>query len=472
LTLYYFVYVILAAGSISVDHILTLLLLDIIVKNSYAMDVIIAVFTPIKQLAMACLLCVIVMYIFAMVLFLEYNSAGALAFPDDCSSLYKCFKFSVGYGRSGDFNADMHQRINNQWYFSMAFDIAIRFVLLNVIRGITVDTFSELRLAKIDRLRDTTETCFICGINKQVFDRDKASKGFKYHIKTEHNMWNYLFFILYIWEQDKDDDDGLEQYVRRCIDANDISWVPTNKAMCLNLVTEDKEGETRESFMKDIRSMEMNFLNLLAQLQTEVNSKVYQVKKYLMKKSGQEVTPVVPFQMPEQQRAVTCPPSISKPQVAVVKKSSTMSLIDEGPSISMGITLSIEIAEIIGLTFPSRTLDSISCVVRSPLGTVQIENSHVMFHDHSPSLVLFDPIEIIVCEQFNELSQSDDVVVIQIARGSPLRFVGVVHITLGDIAASFEQRIEKSFHAEVGSSVCRGTLVVNTNKREPMPFQM
>jgi hypothetical protein len=67
-TLYYFVYVIFAAVSISVDHVLTLLLLDIVVKNSYALDVIIAVFTPIKQLAMACLLCVIVMYIFSTVL--------------------------------------------------------------------------------------------------------------------------------------------------------------------------------------------------------------------------------------------------------------------------------------------------------------------------------------------------------------------------------------------------------------------
>ena len=67
LTLYYFVYVILATLSINIDHILTLLLLDIVVKNSYAMDVLIAIFTPIKQLAMAMLLCIIVMYIFAMV---------------------------------------------------------------------------------------------------------------------------------------------------------------------------------------------------------------------------------------------------------------------------------------------------------------------------------------------------------------------------------------------------------------------
>lgn len=67
-TLYYFVYVIMAVMSYTIDHIVTILLLDIVMKNSYAMDVLIAIFTPIKQLAMACLLCVVVMYIFSMIL--------------------------------------------------------------------------------------------------------------------------------------------------------------------------------------------------------------------------------------------------------------------------------------------------------------------------------------------------------------------------------------------------------------------
>jgi hypothetical protein len=46
-------------------------------------------------------------------------------------------------------------------------------------------------------------------------------------------MWNYLYFIFYLWEQDKDDDDGLEQYVRRMVDDEKISWFPINNAMSL-----------------------------------------------------------------------------------------------------------------------------------------------------------------------------------------------------------------------------------------------
>ena len=238
MTLYYFFYVVMAAISYKVDHVVTLLLMDIVVKNSYAMDVLYAVIYPFKALSVSLGLMIIIMYIFSVVLFLYINHEEALVVKDDCRSLWSCFKFSVGYGtllllpssppsflsslppilpvvavllvllvllaslaahlcdmctllvlsitcaslsflfcsvllhvyysistvdhpaalmsccgiliccagRSGDFNEDMYQRLDlNQWMFGFFFDIAIHFVLLNVIRGITVDTFSELR---------------------------------------------------------------------------------------------------------------------------------------------------------------------------------------------------------------------------------------------------------------------------------------------------------------------------------------
>lgn len=64
----------------------------------------------------------------------------------------------------------------------------------------------------------------------QVFDRaSDQPEGFRTHVRVDHNMWNYLSFIFLLWEQDKDDDDGLEQYVRRAIAAHDIAWFPMNK---------------------------------------------------------------------------------------------------------------------------------------------------------------------------------------------------------------------------------------------------
>ena len=126
-------------------------------------------------------------------------------------------------------------------------------VLLNIVFGIIIDTFSELRGDKNERVAKTVGFCFICGWEKLKFDQvtnihneahvhycaqahthtkpsclntqadSSGSSGFKLHIDNDHNMWNYLYFIIFIWQQDKDDDDGLELFVRTQIANDDIS---------------------------------------------------------------------------------------------------------------------------------------------------------------------------------------------------------------------------------------------------------
>lgn len=84
-------------------------------------------------------------------------------------------------------------------------------------------------------------------------------------------MWNYFYFILYIWEQDKDDDDGLEHFVRHCIDDEDIKWFPINKAMSLNS-TEDEDDSLYGDIQKDIKESESKVLAKLDHFNGEVNN--------------------------------------------------------------------------------------------------------------------------------------------------------------------------------------------------------
>ena len=56
-------------------------------------------------------------------------------------------------------------------------------------------------------------------------------------------MWNYAYFVINLEEQDKDDDDGIELYVRHCISREDVEWFPKNKAMCLMVEGAKTEGE-------------------------------------------------------------------------------------------------------------------------------------------------------------------------------------------------------------------------------------
>ena len=163
----------------------------------------------------------------------------------------------------------------------MLFFLVVMVVLLNVIFGIIIDTFGDLRTKKIERLQDTTEKCFICGIDKPVFDRaSDTPNGFKTHIRFDHNMWNYLFFIVYIWEQDKDDDDGLEQFVRRSLDANDLSWFPMNRAMRLTS-TVSPEEELRAHLTNDVEASDRHLMQKINIFQSDVCDSLDKILFYL-----------------------------------------------------------------------------------------------------------------------------------------------------------------------------------------------
>merc|ERR1712100_449151 len=129
---------------------------------------------------------------------------------------------------------------------------------MNIIFGIIIDTFSELREKKKEREQHTVGTCFICGLDKLVFDRaaESLDQGFRRHIKDDHHMWSYLKFMIFLFLQDQDDDDGLELYVRQCLESDDLSWLPMEKALCLQAASENKESSSVDHTMEALEEIE------------------------------------------------------------------------------------------------------------------------------------------------------------------------------------------------------------------------
>lgn len=83
--------------------------------------------------------------------------------------------------------------------------------MLNIIFGIIIDTFSAMREVTESKAADMKSTCFICGNDRATMDR--SGSGFEQHIAREHNMWQYLYYIVYLQEKDPTDYTGLETYV-------------------------------------------------------------------------------------------------------------------------------------------------------------------------------------------------------------------------------------------------------------------
>ena len=45
-------------------------------------------------------------------------------------------------------------------------------------------------------------------------------------------MWNYVFYIAYLWNQEENDDNGVESYIRGKLKPNiiDLSWFPFGRS--------------------------------------------------------------------------------------------------------------------------------------------------------------------------------------------------------------------------------------------------
>lgn len=202
---------------------------------------------------------------------------------DFCKDFWGCYRATLGYGlRSGGGAGDVyHVTVKDRWVLDITFYFAITVGMLNLIAGVIITTFGQLREDKARRVADTLGVCFICGIDKQVFDRasDKP-EGFNIHVKYDHNMWSYLYFIFLLWEQDKDDDDGLEQYVRRAIEANDIAWFPMNKAIRLRQAA-TKEESMLMTLTSRVKQVETNVSSRLDRFNTDISIALEQLNQVL-----------------------------------------------------------------------------------------------------------------------------------------------------------------------------------------------
>ena len=247
---------------------LPVLLLDIIDKSSTARDVLMAVAQPFVPLMMTLMIIVCVCYIYAFMIFTQFSSVinyypntstnsyfGVQASASACQNMWDCFVLTFDYGLrlSGGIGDMLNMTVLERWWLDFSFFLVVLILLLNVVLGIIIDTFSSLRSSKLKKEKDTIGKCFTCGIEKDTFERKAGGPdGYKHHISKEHNMWDYLYFIIYLWEQDKDDDDGLELFVRKCIypNPNDVAWFPMNSAMCLQT---DESGE--DAVQKELHDM-------------------------------------------------------------------------------------------------------------------------------------------------------------------------------------------------------------------------
>lgn len=263
----------------------------------------------IDQVIATVVLSALLMYWFTVISFYNPKLHNQFYFDDigedGCFSLESCYRTFLDYSSlmaifwkdSGEISTPEGAVFN----FFMVFILQI--VLPGLVSGIIIDTFSQLREEKLAMEEDVANTCYICNINREDFET--ANISFVDHIRDDHNMWKYIWYIIYLGEKDPTEFDGTEQFCAELITEDNVPrMLPLKMARALSSVRDKydlftiyskisaltqsveridsnlklefdaQEKSLRESFKLDVNNLQQTFKSQLGVLEKKLGKRI------------------------------------------------------------------------------------------------------------------------------------------------------------------------------------------------------
>ena len=194
-----------------------------------------------KRFLLTFCLAFIIMYIFSNLYFFFYNSdfKAYLNYYNDnyCKTLIFSFLNALDNGlRARGGLGDSAKRIsflNNKKHYLYRlilddlFFLLIVIIMIDMVFGIIIKSFDELRHRNQKYHKDKKNYCLICHCNRDSLE--KIRLNYKEHIKSTHNVWNYIEFMLSLKLKDIHELNNINKNIRKKINKKDITWLPTYK---------------------------------------------------------------------------------------------------------------------------------------------------------------------------------------------------------------------------------------------------
>uniref|UniRef100_A0A087YKM4 Ryanodine receptor 2 n=1 Tax=Poecilia formosa TaxID=48698 RepID=A0A087YKM4_POEFO len=203
-----------------------------------------------KQLVLTVGLLAVVVYLYTVIAFNFFrkfynHSRGKETEDMKCNDMLTCYMFHmyVGVRAGGGIGDEIEDPAGDEFEVErIVFDITFFFfvivILLAIIQGLIIDAFGELRDQQEQVKEDMETKCFICGIGSEYFD--KIPHGFETHTLQEHNLANYLFFLMHLINKDETEHTGQESYVWKMYQERCWEFFPVGD--CFRKQHEDQLG--------------------------------------------------------------------------------------------------------------------------------------------------------------------------------------------------------------------------------------
>ena len=118
-----------------------------------------------------------------------------------------------------------------RWFLDMLFFMVIILLLLNMINGVIVSTFSSIRENTDKNDEDIENLCFICSIKKTEFEKRRID--FNEHKKYEHQIKDYINYLIYLKLKLNKDLDSNEVFIKESIMKRNINIFPIYRSKSL-----------------------------------------------------------------------------------------------------------------------------------------------------------------------------------------------------------------------------------------------
>ncbi|XP_068183975.1 ryanodine receptor 2 isoform X2 [Antennarius striatus] len=203
-----------------------------------------------KQLVLTVGLLAVVVYLYTVLAFNFFRKFYRKSDEKDmqdmkCDDMLTCYMFHmyVGVRAGGGIGDEIEDPAGDEFeveriIFDITFFFFVIVILLAIIQGLIIDAFGELRDQQEQVKEDMETKCFICGMGSDYFD--KVPHGFEMHTLQEHNLANYLFFLMYLINKDETEHTGQESYVWKMYQERSWEFFPVGD--CFRKQYEDQLG--------------------------------------------------------------------------------------------------------------------------------------------------------------------------------------------------------------------------------------
>ena len=278
----------------------TLLLADIAVRSDALKSILQAVLKNIKQFLWALFLLCFLTLVYTYIAF--YLFADRMVTSDGtnlCTDAFQCFMSVLNLGlRNGGGIADAMGADNdtNGWVFAanvlfdLSFFIIVVAVLKNLIFGMIIDAFGDIRDAKTAADEDRLHVCFICGMKRS----ENRNLPFDEHCNTDHDIWRYVYFVTYLkrkYTRERNEMNGVENYVHRAIQSGQYDWLPEGRSFTYEKIYAKHQGVKKdekeemadklEHSLEELKDLRKYMVSTFTEIRTDI--KVLSLTKLIRK---------------------------------------------------------------------------------------------------------------------------------------------------------------------------------------------